>query len=124
MKVFKNTTVKGYDGKAIQLPMLDGNVTVIKDGLLVNILYAVLNNAQIQPQNDSIQMVRLIIALDKARDKGGDIELEDGVHDWLKIKAEGATPPIFRQNGNEVYKHICEGFEKPKQPDRKEHKHE
>jgi len=115
MKVFKNTVVTGYDGKPIKLPFREneGDPMQFREAKLDFVLRIILNNAPISTQNDSIQGQRLAQALDAAK---GTIELEDGIHDWLKPIAEKATPQLFRVNGNVVYKYICEAFEKPHQP--------
>lgn len=118
-KVFKNTAVLGYNGKPIMLPTgaVSGEEPVMKMAKLTNIFWLILNNAPIQTQQDSINGQRLAQALDAAKDT---IELEEGVHDWIKPIAEKVTPQLFRVNGNTVYKHICEGFEKPHKPKEKE----
>ena len=123
MKVFKNTVVTGYDGKPIRLPFREneGDPMQFKEAKLDFVLRIILNNAPISTQNDSIQGQRLAQALDAAK---ATIELEDGVHDWIKPIAEKATPQLFRVNGNVVYKYICEGFEKPHEPEEKEEKKE
>lgn len=116
MKIFKNTIIKGYDGKSIPLQELKDGKTEIIGATSLHIFYAILNLSPIQTQNDSIQGMRMALALDKVKDKGGNIELEDGIHDWLKPLAEKLTPQLFRVNGNIVYQYVCEGFEKQKQP--------
>ena len=120
VKRFKDTTIPDYKGTPIQIQI--PGAPEPSDLTLKQILWAILNNAPLQTQNDSIQGMRLAQALDSAKD--GVIEIEDGIHDWLKPVTEKVTPPLFRINASLVYKHICEGFEKLKQPDRKEHKHE
>lgn len=111
-KKFKDTTVLDYKGESIKILKVQG--TEPEELTLKQIFWLILNNAPLQTQNDSIQGQRLAEALDGAKD--GTIEFEDGVHDWLKPVAEKITPQLFRVNGNLVYKHICEGFEKPMQP--------
>ena len=117
MKVFKNAVLTGYDGKPIKLPFREneGDSLEFRDGRLDFVLRIILNNAPIAAQNDSIQGMRLAQALDEAKDKKA-IVLEEGIHDWLKPIAEKLTPQLFRVNGNIVYKHISEGFEKVQQP--------
>ena len=110
-KVFKDTTILDYKGEPIKI-LMPGEPEP-KELALKQILWLILNNAPLQTQNDSIQGMRLAQALDGS--KNGVIEFEDGVHDWLKPIAEKITPPLFRVNANLVYKHICEGFEKPHQ---------
>lgn len=116
MKVFKNTVVLGYNGKPVMLPVgtaAPGKEPEMKVAMLTNIFWLILNNAPIQTQQDSIQGQRLATALDAAKDT---IEVEEGVHDWLKPLAEKVTPQLFRVNGNTIYKLIKEGFEKPNKP--------
>lgn len=121
MKVFKNTVVLGYNGKPIMLPIggtpAPGEQPAMKIAKLTNIFWLILNNAPIQTQQDSINGQRLAQALDAAKDT---IEVEEGVHDWLKPIAEKVTPTLFRVNGNTVYRLVCEGFEKPHKPKEKE----
>jgi len=105
MKKFKNIVFEGHDGKPLQYTEREGEVKALKT---YNMLWVILNNAPIQTQEDSINGLRLAEALDESRDV---IEIEDGVHDWLKKVAEKVTPPLFRINGNLVYKFICEGYE-------------
>ena len=122
MKVFKNTVVLGYNGKPMMLPVgvsEPGKEPEMKVAKLTNIFWLILNNAPIQTQQDSIQGQRLAQALDAAKDT---IEVEEGVHDWLKPLAEKVTPQLFRVNGNTIYKLICEGFEKPHKPKEKAEK--
>ncbi len=114
-KVFKNVVLKGYDEKPIQVAVQEGEKVEIKEAKMDFALRLILAGAPMQTQDDSIQGARLAQALDDAKDKKT-VELEEGVHDWLKRVAEKVTPAIFRQNGNVVYKHICEGFEKPNEP--------
>lgn len=111
-KKFKDTTIPDYKGEPIKI--LKPNEPEPEELTMKQIFWLILNNAPLQTQNDSIQGMRLAQALDGSKD--GFIEFEDGVHDWLKPIAEKATPLLFRVNGNLVYKHICEGFEKPHQP--------
>jgi len=116
IRVFKNVNLKGYDGKDIQVAVNEeGSGVVVKEAKMDFALRLILANAPIQTQDDSIQGARLAQALDEAKGKKT-VEIGEGVHDWLKRVAEKVTPVIFRQNGNEVYKHICEGFEKAKEP--------
>lgn len=119
MKRFKDTTIPDYKGEPIKILKPDNpepeKLTVKQ------ILWLILNNSPIQTQNDSIQGMRLARTLDSSKD--GIIEMEDGVHDWLKTVAEKVTPQLFRVNGNLVYEHIKEGFEKPIQPNTKQANH-
>ena len=120
MKKFQNEVVKGWDGKPLKSRVqgADGQVAEEKELKLENVLWIILNNAPLKTQNDSIQGQRLAKALDKAKDNGV-IEMEEGVHDWIKPIAEQLTPGLFRINGNNVYELIKEGFEKEKQPKEK-----
>lgn len=118
-KKFKDATIPDYKGESIKIqkPGEEPEALTLKQ-----ILWLILNNAPLQTQNDSIQGQRLAEALDGS--KNGVIEFEDGVHDWIKPIAEKVTPALFRVNGNLVYKHICEGFEKPHQPKEEDKKEE
>ena len=117
MKRFKNTVLKGYNDKPIvtRIRGEDGQITDEKDLKLSNAMWMILNSAPLKTQNDSIQGARLATALDEA-EKNGYVELEEGVHDWLKPIAEQATPQLFRINGKIVYDIVAEGFEKEKEP--------
>lgn len=108
MKTFSNAPIKGYNGEDIKVPM-GGDLLSTE---FRHVLRIILNNAPIQSQDDSIQGMRLATAIDNADGKKI-IEIEEGVHDWLKTVSLKVTPLVFRINGNVVYKHICEGFEKP-----------
>ena len=108
-KKFKDTVVLDYKGEPIKI--LKPGDTEPVELTLKQIFWVLLNNAPLQTQNDSIQGMRLAQALDTSKD--GVIEIEEGVHDWLKPITEKVTPQLFRVNGNLVYKYICEGFEKP-----------
>ena len=116
MKKFKNTTIMGYNGKPLMSRDRDesGQVKEEKEIKLVNALWVILNAAPLKSQNDSIQGSRLAKSLDKAEENGF-IEIEDGVHDWLKPIAEQVTPQLFRINGHVIYELIKEGFEKVKE---------
>ena len=113
MKVFKNTTLRGFRNEVIKLPVRKSGTDEVElvDAKFAELLTVILNNAPIQTQNDSIQGMRLATAIESANKT---IEIEDAVHDWLKPIAEKVTPELFRINGNLVYAHICEGFEPPK----------
>lgn len=106
-KIFKNVVVKGYDGKPIVINLEEGK----KELTVVMAMRAVLNNAPLKTQQDSINGARLATALDEA-DDNGEIAIEEGTHDWLKPIAEQLTPQIFRVNGHIIYELIKEGFEK------------
>jgi len=113
-KIFKNIVLKGYNGESLKMGVREneGDPLELKEARLDFVMRVILNNAPLQTQQDSINGMRLAQALDKAKNGAETIELEDGVHDWLKPIAEKITPSIFRVNGNLIYKHICEGFEK------------
>lgn len=117
-KVFKNCPIQGFGGENIKIPQQKkgSNEVEVVDAKLTEILTIILNDAPLRTQDDSIQGFRLAEAIEAARDKKT-IEIEDGVHDWLKPIAEQLTPMLFRINGNIVYKHICEGFDKPEGKD-------
>jgi hypothetical protein len=112
MKVFKNQSIKGYNGEVIKVRV---NPETVEDLNLHKVFWSILNNSPIKSQNDSIQGMRLAQALDKAKDSDT-IELEDGTHDWIKPIAEQQTPSLFRLNGHLIYELIKEGFEKPNEP--------
>ncbi len=120
-KVFKNVVLNGYNGEPMRMAVRenDNDLPEFKEAKLDLVMRIILNNAPLQTQQDSINGMRLAQALDKAKNGAATIELEDGVHDWLKPVAEKLTPTIFRVNGNLVYKHICEGFEKTHQSQEK-----
>lgn len=117
VKKFENKVINGYNGKPIRTQKAvgeSGQVGIV-DCRLQEILWLLLNNAPLRTQNDSIQGMRLAQALDKA-DGAEIIEIEEGVHDWLKPIAEQLTPSIFRVNGNLVYDLVKDGFIKAKEP--------
>jgi hypothetical protein len=111
LKQLKDELLKGYNGEFVKAAVSTG----IKELKISDAIWAILNNAPIKTQNDSIQGMRLAQALVKAQDSGI-IEMEDGVHDWLKPLAEQVTPSIFRVNGSIVYELIKEGFIKGESP--------
>ena len=121
MKTFKNRSVLDYKGEPIPRQRLDDNQKIVDEGevSVINVMWTILNNAPLKTQDDSIQGARLAEALTKAKDTDV-IELEEGVHDWLKPIAEKLTPQLFRINGNVIYKFILEGFEKPHDPEKTE----
>ena len=121
-KVFKNIVLNGYNGEPMRMGVRenDNDLPEFKEAKLDLVMRVILNNAPLQTQQDSINGMRLAMALDKVKNWAEPIELEDGVHDWFKPVAEKLTPTIFRVNGNLVYKHICEGFEKAHQPKEKD----
>lgn len=116
MKVFQNVVITNYKGEPIITKRTDSNGQEVDEGKLrlVNVLWIILNNAPLKTQNDSIQGMRLAEALDKAKDNGV-IEIEEGVHDWIRPIAENLTPQIFRLNGNNIYLVIKDGFDKTTQ---------
>ena len=106
MKVFENKAIQNYKGVPMIAPTAENPKAELD---LKGALWAILNNLQLKTMNDSIQGMRLAQSLDKATDK---IELEDGVHDWLKGKAEDVIPALFRINAPIVHDLIKEGFER------------
>ena len=110
MKVFNNIEVTGYNNKPVNVQINEKGDTRILTW--VEAFQFILNNAPLKTQQDSINGMRLQLALDKAKENGNNIEIEEGVHDWLKPIAEQFTPLIFRVNGNIIYEHIKEGFDK------------
>lgn len=108
MKIFSNASVKGYKGEDILTPMGDGKAPSTE---FRHALRWVLNNAPFQSQEDCEEGMKLAMAIDKAEGKRV-VELEDSTHKWLVRVAKALTPPLFRLNGNIVYKYICEGFKK------------
>ena len=115
-KRFSNKPILGYNGKdPIKIPMSQSGEMSTE---FRHVLLAVLNNSEFKTMDDSIQGNRLANAIDKAEGKDF-VEMEEGVHDWLKRKAEQVCPVIFRVNGNIIYEHIKEGYEKSHQPKEK-----
>ena len=112
MKIFSNAPIKGYKDEDILVPMGEGKEPSSEFRYALRFI---LNNAPIKTQEDSKNGMRLAQSIDVAEGKDK-VEMEEGVHDWLKIVAEQVTPVLFRINGNIVYKYICEGFEKPHEP--------
>jgi len=112
-KTFKNTIINGYNDKPIILQTNTAGDT--KEVTLEMALQVILNNAPLKTMQDSVNGMRLQLALDKAKD-GADIVLEEGTHDWLRPIAESLTPQIFRVNGSIVYELIKDGYEKAVQP--------
>jgi|TARA_Y100000310_G_C20686741_1_gene819490 hypothetical protein len=110
MKVLKNVPIRSYKGEPLKVKRINGNDEIIDEGevRLSDALWAILNNAPINTQNDSIQGIRLAKALDKAS-SNGTIELEDGVHDWITPIAETLTVTLFRLNGSIIYDLIKDG---------------
>ena len=115
-KRFSNKAIIGYNGKdPIKIPITQSGETSTE---FRHVLLAVLNNSEFKTMDDSIQGNRLANAIDKAEGKDF-VEMEEGVHDWLKRKAEQVCPVIFRVNGNIVYETIREGYEKSHLPKEK-----
>ena len=115
MKVFKNVKLIGWTGEAIGITR-DGKV---EDAKLLEHLTLILLGAPFQTQVDSKEGRLLAEALREAEGKDT-ISIEESTHTWLKTVAEKIAPAIYRTNGNIVYEHIKEGFEKPHQPKEKE----
>jgi len=112
-KHFSNAGVVGYNGKdKLKIPISqEGEMSTETR----HIFLAILNSAEFKTMDDSIQGNRLANEIEEAKYKE-EVVIEDGVHDWLKRKAEQVCPILFRVNGNIVYEFIKEGFEKPHQP--------
>ena len=114
---FTNHGVLGYTGKdKIKIPISQAGEMSTETR---HIFMAIMNNAEFKTMDDSIQGNRLASAIDEAEGKDF-IEIGEGVHDWLKRKAEAVCPVIFRVNGSIVYEFVKEGFEKPHEPKGKE----
>ena len=112
-KRFSNKPILGYNGKdPIKIPMSQSGEMSTE---FRHVLLAILNNSEFKTMDDSIQGNRLANAIDKAEGKDF-IEIEEGVHDWLKRKAEQVCPVIFRVNGSIIYEFVKEGFEKSHLP--------
>lgn len=112
-KRFSNEALIGYNGKdTIKIPISQSGEMSTE---FRHVLLAILNNSEFKTMDDSIQGNRLANAIDKAEGKDF-VEMEEGVHDWLKRKAEQVCPVIFRVNGSVIYEFIKEGFEKARQP--------
>lgn len=107
MKVFKNVEIMSWTGEAIGITT-DGKV---QDAKLLDHLTLILIGAPFQTQEDSKEGRLLAEALKEAEGKDT-ISIEESTHTWLKAVAEKVTPAIYRTNGNIVYEHIKEGFEK------------
>lgn len=113
VKRFSNKPIIGYNGKdPIRIPMSQSGEMSVE---FRHVLLAILNNSEFKTMDDSIQGNRLANAIDKAEGKDF-VDLEEGVHDWLKRKAEQVCPAIFRVNGSIVYEFIKDGFEKTHLP--------
>ena len=118
-KVFKNGPVPGWDDEPIMKPQSQEDMVAKKEpepASLFNIIWMIVNNAPVKTQQDSINAGRLGLSLRECGADGGEIRMDDDVHDWFKPIAKEVTPALFRLSGNQVYKHICEGFEKKPQP--------
>lgn len=112
-KLFKNEPLQRYNGKPMEMADGDGKT---KPAFLKNVLWVFLNNAPMRTTNDTIQGVRLAQALDKCADDEGEIEIEEGVHDWIKQHLDNVLPPLFRIEAPGITELIKEGFEKPNAP--------
>ena len=109
-KRFSNKPIIGYNGKdPIKIPISQSGELSTE---FRHVLLAILNNSEFKTMDDSIQGNRLANSIDKAEGQNF-VEMEEGVHDWLKRKAEQVCPIIFRVNGSIVYEVIKEGFIKP-----------
>ncbi len=120
MKRFANKVHLNRDGQPLKIdwPKERGNPLAGTDTIdtkTEHIFHLVVNNAPMNKVNDTIQGGRLYDALQEGKDKPF-IELEDGVHDWVKAIAETVCPPIFRINTEAILDFIKEGFEKAHQP--------
>ena len=116
-KHFNNEGLIGYNSKdKIKIPISQTGEMSTETR---HVFQIIMNNADFKTMDDSIQGNRLANAIDKAEGKD-EIAIEDGVHDWLKRKAEQVCPTLFRVNGSIVYEFIKEGFNKPHQPKGKE----
>lgn len=116
-KHFSNKGVLAYNGKdLIKIPISQAGGMSTETR---HIFLAIMSNAEFKTIDDSIQGNRLANDIDAAEGKD-EIVLEDGVHDWLKRKAEQVCPALFRVNGEIVYEFVKEGFTKPHQPKTKE----
>jgi len=112
-KHFSNKGLVGYNGKdKIKIPMTQAGEMSTETR---HIFLAIMNNAEFKTIDDSIQGNRLAKSIDEAEGKD-EIIIEDGVHDWLKRKAEQVCPVLFRVNGSIVYEFTKEGFRKPHEP--------
>ena len=112
-KHFPNDGIAGYNGKdKIKIPVSQAGGMSEETR---HIFLAILNNSEFKTMDDSIQGNRLATAIDEAEGKD-EIVIGEGVHDWLKKRAEQVCPAIFRVNGSIVYEFVKEGFEKPHAP--------
>ena len=120
-KHFTNAGLLGYNGKdKIKIPVTAPTATVpaVMSTETRHIFLAILNNSEFKTMDDSIQGNRLATAIDEAEGKD-EIVIGEGVHDWLKKRAEQVCPAIFRVNGSIVYEFVKEGFTKPHEPKEK-----
>ena len=114
---FSNEGITGYNDKdKIKIPITQAGELSTQTR---HVFQAILNSAEFKTMDDAVQGNRLANAIDAAEDKD-EVVLEEGVHDWLKKKAEQVCPAIFRVNGSIVYEFIKDGFKKPHQPAEKE----
>lgn len=112
-KHFQNQGLLGYNGTdRIKIPMTQSGGMSEETR---HIFLAIMNNAEFRTMDDSINGNRLASAIDAAEGQD-EIVLEEGVHDWLKKKAETVCPSLFRVNGSIVYEFVKEGFAKPHAP--------
>ena len=117
-KHFTNAGLLGYNGKdKIKIPVTAPTATVpaVMSTETRHIFLAILNNSEFKTMDDSIQGNRLATAIDEAEGKD-EIVIGEGVHDWLKKRAEQVCPAIFRVNGSIVYEFVKEGFTKSHEP--------
>ncbi len=117
-KHFSNKGVLGYNGKdKIKIPVTAPTPTVpaVMSTETRHIFLAILNNSEFKTMDDSINGNRLATAIDEAEGKD-EIVIGEGVHDWLKKRAEQVCPAIFRVNGSIVYEFVKEGFAKSHEP--------
>lgn len=134
MKHYKmDVKLKGLDEEDIKVPVHQ-NASGVTDewgDTPADIFKLILLNSPMKTQNDSIQGTRLYQAIKEAENnwkayqedsaKAADavepvLNIEDGVYDWFCSIADQITPPLFRLNGNIVYKFIKDGFIKAHAP--------
>jgi hypothetical protein len=124
MKKFENKVINNYKGR----PLVYKGVAEGKESVLElkveNVFWIIYNefsalpyNVHAKTQNDTIQALRLIEALEKQKDAAV-IEIEDGVWDWLKAIAPIMTYQIFFPNGEIIMTLIKDGFIKAEAKDK------
>lgn len=114
----------GVDDEPIKTPVKIAAATATAPAIVeewgettADIFLYIMNNVPFRTNDDAIQGGRLYIAIKEAKKaKAAYLEIEDGVHDWLKIIAKDSSAQLYRVNGDIVYRFVMEGFEKAHEP--------